>query len=66
MFIAKTKGGWHFYGWQRIEKFAYFSQLSQDFVFLQQPLITSQIKISIWQEKKMLKCFMDVVILLEQ
>lgn len=46
--------------------FFFFFQLSQEFVFLQQPLITSQIKISIWQEKKKLKCFMDLVILLEQ
>lgn len=69
MFVTKTRGDWHFYGWRRIENFAwffFFFQLSQEFVFLQQPLITSQIKISIWQEKKKLKCFMDLVILLEQ
>lgn len=64
MFVAKAKRGCLFEGWQRTENFACSFQLSQEFGFLQQPLITSQIKISIQQGK--LKHLMAVVLLLEQ
>lgn len=43
--------------------FFFFFQLSQEFVFLQQPLITSQIIFSIHQERIKLKCFIEVVLL---